>query len=633
MFSGVRDGEGGDECETRVESLLSPSFPVTVKFVDITYRIKLQSTESTASSILSSIIGSKPPRKSIEERTVLKGITGVVSPGEILAILGPSGSGKTTFLSFLGGKLDGKFAGTLLANGQKVTKSIRRKTGFVTQDDLLYPHLTVRETLIYSALLRLPKTVSKREKVGLAESVLSELGLNGCGDSIVGSAFVRGISGGERKRVSIGQEMLVNPSLLLLDEPTSGLDSTAAYKLVTTLRGLARKGKAVVATMHQPSSRVYQIFHSVLLLSDGNCLYFGKGSEAMDYFSSIGFSPAFAMNPADFMIDLANGVTPDLKLVAGQVETQGDAQKPKLKQFLISSFNKSLAPKVKANVLATITTEVAQNPGTKRHDSELCTTWTDQFSVLLRRSLKERRHESFGGLRILQVGATAVLAGSMWWQSSACDVLDRVGLLFFISIFWGVFPVFNSVFTFPQERPIFIKERGAGMYKLSAYVAAKAIGDLPMELVLPTAFTIVAYWMAGLRADAFSFLLTLGVVLYSVLVGQGLGLALGAAIMDAKRATAVASVTMMAFLLVGGYYVRKVPHFVRWLKYTSFTYYAFGLLIHIQYRGAQSQWCNGGGGGGAVMELPGPALCVGALAAMLVGYRLLAYIALRRVKV
>lgn len=121
---------------------------------------------------------------------------------------------------------------------------------------------------------------------------------------------MRGISGGERKRVSIAHEMLMNPSLLILDEPTSGLDATAAFRLVATLGRMAEEGRrTVVMSVHQPSSRVYQVFDSALVLSEGRCIYFGKGSEAMGYFEAVGFSPSFPMNPADFLLDLANGTS------------------------------------------------------------------------------------------------------------------------------------------------------------------------------------------------------------------------------------------------------------------------------------------------------------------------------------
>lgn len=247
-----------------------------------------------------------------EEKVILNGVTGVVQPGEILAMLGPSGSGKTTLLTALGGRLGGHLHGSITYNGKVFSNAMKRKTGFVTQEDVLYPHLTVTETLVFTALLRLPDSFTKEEKIVHANAVMSQLGLNKCKDSIIGGPLLRGISGGEKKRVSIGQEMLINPSLLFLDEPTSGLDSTTAQRIVSTLWELASGGRTVVMTIHQPSSRIYYMFHKVLLLSEGSPLYFGKGSEAMEYFSSIGYAPRMAMNPSDFILDLANGTMPVL---------------------------------------------------------------------------------------------------------------------------------------------------------------------------------------------------------------------------------------------------------------------------------------------------------------------------------
>ncbi|RWW02473.1 hypothetical protein GW17_00034423 [Ensete ventricosum] len=528
-----------------------------------------------------------------EERVILNGISGMVSPGEMLAILGPSGSGKSTLLSILAGRLQGKHTGTVLANGHRLTKSVLRRTGFVTQDDVLYPHLTVRETLVFCAMLRLPRTVAKADKVAAAEAVVAELGLSKCADTSVGGPFVRGISGGERKRVCIGHEML--------------------------------DGGHIGAP-----ARVYQMFDSVLLLSEGSCLYFGKARDAMDYFGSVGFAPKFHVNPADFMLDLANGVT--------QTDYQGDAEKSAVKQSLISSYNRVLAPKVRGGMTAAVPrnathTDVCVERGRKEQRS---ISWCSQFSILLQRSLKERRHESFNSLRVFQVMAAAVLSGSMWWHSSIHDVQDRLGLLFFITIFWGVFASFNAVFTFPQERAIFIKERSSGMYSLSSYFMARMAGDLPMELILPTVFTLILYWMAGLRTEAAAFLLTLAVLLGYVLVAQGLGLVLGAAIMDAKQASTIATVTMLAFLLTGGFYVLNIPSCLAWLKYISFTFYCYRLLIVIQYGGGQmddllasSRHRNTRDADG---ELVSTSVCIAALLAMFVGYRVLAYVALRRTK-
>lgn len=241
------------------------------------------------------------------EKTILNGITGMVCPGEILAMLGPSGSGKTTLLTALGGRLSGKSSGKITYNGHPFSGAIKRRTGFVSQDDVFYSHLTVTETLLFTALLRLPESLSRDEKVGHVDRVITELGLSGCRHSMIGGPLFRGISGGEKKRVSIGQEMLINPSLLLLDEPTSGLDSTTAQWILTTLKRLASGGRTVVTTIHQPSSRLYHMFDKVILLSEGSPIYNGPASSALDYFSSIGFSASITLNPADLLLDLANG--------------------------------------------------------------------------------------------------------------------------------------------------------------------------------------------------------------------------------------------------------------------------------------------------------------------------------------
>ncbi|KAG8088844.1 hypothetical protein GUJ93_ZPchr0011g28178 [Zizania palustris] len=608
--------------------LTSVCTPLNLQFIDVVYRVKVEWAEAK---------GAPPGRISHagaggaggpqEERTILKGITGEARPGEVLAVLGPSGSGKSTLLSILGGRLAGRYSGTVLAGGRPPSRAVQRRTGFVAQDDVLHPHLTVRETLLFCAMLRLPTSAPAEAKAAAAEAVIAELGLAACADTIVGNAFVRGVSGGERKRVSIGHEMLVNPSLLVLDEPTSGLDSTAAARLVATLSALSRKGRTVVMSVHQPSSRVYRMFDSVLLLAEGSCLYFGAGRDAMDYFSSVSFSSAFHVNPADFMLDLANGFA---QTEYGDCNTAGGGN---VKQVLISSYNRVLAPRVKASISAEAGGVEQQQPPPPpppavAESCKGCTSWTNQFTILLRRSLKERRHETFTSLRLFQIIAPALVAGAMWWRSSPVEVDDRLGLLFFVSIFWGVFPSFNAVFAFPQERPVLARERASGMYALSSYYMSRMAGDLPMELALPTAFTVIVYLMAGLNPSPVAFALTLTVILSYVLVAEGLGLAVGAVMMDAKRASTLVTVIMLAYLLTGGFYVHKVPCFMVWAKYTSFTYYCYQLLINVQYGGHLRRLLPEA----AVHGEASSGACVGALVAMFFGYRLLAYLALRRVR-
>ncbi|KAL0657942.1 hypothetical protein Bca4012_078527 [Brassica carinata] len=619
--------------QSRQSSVLRQSLrPIILKFEELTYSITSQTGKR------SYWFGSQEPKPN---RFVLNGVSGIVKPGELLAMLGPSGSGKTTLVTALAGRLHGKLSGTVSYNEEPFSSAVKRKTGFVTQEDVIYPHLTVLETLTYTALLRLPKKLTRKEKIEQAETVVSDLGLTRCCNSVIGGGLVRGISGGERKRVSIGQEMLVNPSLLLLDEPTSGLDSTTAARIVSTLRTLARGGRTVVTTIHQPSSRLYRMFDKVLVLSEGSPIYSGVSGRVMEYFGSIGFQPGSNfVNPADFVLDLANGITSDTKQY-DQVDINGRLdrleEQNSVKQSLISSYKKHLYPPLKEEVSRTYPQDQTVNGSrAKSLTNRWPTSWWMQFSVLLKRGLKERSHESFSGLRIFMVMSVSILSGLLWWHSRVAHIQDQVGLLFFFSIFWGFFPLFNAIFTFPQERPMLIKERSSGIYRLSSYYIARIVGDLPMELILPTIFVTITYWMGGLKPSLTTFLLTLMIVLYNVLVAQGVGLALGAILMDAKKAATLSSVLMLVFLLAGGYYIQHIPGFIAWLKYISFSHYCYKLLVEVQYTWDEVYEC-GPGLHCSVMDYEGiKNLRIGnmmwdvlALALMLFLYRVLAYLALR----
>ncbi|KAF9685108.1 hypothetical protein SADUNF_Sadunf03G0020000 [Salix dunnii] len=609
-------------------------YPTTLKFEEVVYKVKQDQKGLFWGGT--------------REKTILNGITAKVCPGEILAMLGPSGSGKTTLLTALGGRLNGKLSGKITYNGQPFSGAMKRRTGFVAQDDILYPHLTVTETLLFTALLRLPKTLTRDEKAQHVERVMAELGLSRCRNSMIGGPLFRGISGGEKKRVSIGQEMLINPSLLLLDEPTSGLDSTTAQRILTTIKRLASGGRTVVTTIHQPSSRLYHMFDKVVLLSEGHLIYYGPASTALEYFSSIGFSTSMTVNPADLLLDLANGIGPDSKNGTDQVENMEKEQKL-VKEALILAYEKNISTRMKAELSNSdpdsynytkdasakmlIVTEI------EAKSEQWCTSWWYQFKVLFQRGLRERRYESFNRLRIFQVLSVSILGGLLWWHTPASHIEDRIALLFFFSVFWGFYPLYNAVFTFPQERRMLAKERASGMYHLSSYFLARTFGDLPLELALPTAFVFIIYWMGGLKADPSTFILSLLVVLYSVLVSQSLGLAIGAILMDIKQATTLASVTTLVFLIAGGYYVQHIPSFIVWLKYLSYSYYSYKLLLGVQYNEEDYYECServmcrvGDFPLVKSMGLNHLWVDVAIMALMLVGYRLVAYLALHRVQ-
>ncbi|KAL9235952.1 hypothetical protein vseg_010670 [Gypsophila vaccaria] len=596
-----------------------PTLPIYLKFTDVTYKVILKGMTTS------------------EEKEILHGITGSVNPGEVLALMGPSGSGKTTLLNLLGGRLTQPAPGGLVTyNDQPYSKFLKSRIGFVTQDDVLFPHLTVRETLTYAAYLRLPRTLTKQQKERRALDVICELGLDRCQDTMIGGSFVRGVSGGERKRVCIGNEIIINPSLLFLDEPTSGLDSTTALRTIQMLQDIAEAGKTVITTIHQPSSRLFHKFDKLILLGKGSLIYFGKASEVMSYFSSIGCSPMISMNPAEFLLDLANGTITDVtvpseledKVQMSNSESERTNGKPSpavIHEYLVEAYESRVAKKEKKKLMAPIPIDEEFKIQISSVKREWGASWWQQYSILFQRGIKERGHEYFSWLRITQVLATAVILGLLWWQSdnrTPKGLQDQAGLLFFIAVFWGFFPVFTAIFAFPQERAMLLKERAADMYRLSAYFLARTTSDLPLDLVLPLLFLLVVYFMAGLRLDAGTFFYTLLTVFLCIVAAQGLGLVIGASLMDIKKATTLGSVTVMTFMLAGGFFVQKVPIFIYWIRYLSFNYHTYRLLLKIQYehQNLPTSW----------MKFDNGLEEIGALIAMVFGYRLLAYMFLRR---
>ncbi|KAM7253067.1 hypothetical protein ACFE04_025685 [Oxalis oulophora] len=609
-------------------SLVECVFPIHLKFQDVNYKIPIKSVSRSGAN-----------------EHILNRITGSVRPGEVLALMGPSGGGKTTLLNILSGRIKLN-SGTITYNDQRYSTSLKRRIGFVMQDDVAFPHLTVKETLTFAALLRLPNTLTKQQKEERAMDIITELGLQRCQNSIVGGAAVRGISGGERKRVCIGSEILLNPSLLFLDEPTSGLDSTTALRIVQMLKNIGEAGKTVVTTIHQPSSRMFSKFDKLILLGKGSSLYFGKASEAMLYFSSIGCCPLIAMNPAEFLIDLANGNMND-KSVPPELEDRFMLSEKKrlemredglssvdVHEYLIEAYEFKLEKWKTGKILESI--DVVKDYRSTFSESKV--NWWQQFSILFKRNLKERRYVYLNPLSVIQVISTAIIIGFLWWRSDTSTpkrLHDQAGVLFFISVFWVFFPLFTAVFTFPQERAMLAKERSVDMYRLSAYFAARCISDLPFDLILPIVFILIVYFMAGLKLSFTAFSLTVLTLFLCILASQGLGLAIGSALMDVKKATTFATVIIMAFMLAGGFFIEKVPSFMLWLRYISCNYHTYKLLLSIQYDCSDTKFvsvpCESSFIKGS-LRLNRVGTNVGVISGMIIGYRLLAYFFLRRMK-
>ena len=244
-----------------------------------------------------------PKESSRGSRRVLFGVSGVARPGEVLALMGPSGSGKTTLLNCLHPERAGsRVSGNITVNDAPLVKADKRRIAYVLQEDTLFPSLTVRESLLFTARLRLAGA-DEQAKAEAVDAVIAQLSLVRAANNTVALC-----SGGEKKRVSIAIELLTGPTVLLLDEPTSGLDSTTSGSLLRTLLALAREhSRTVVTSIHQPTSAVYLAFDRVLMLCDGHVVFDGPPRKTLGYLEAAGFACDGPCNPADFVMDLLIG--------------------------------------------------------------------------------------------------------------------------------------------------------------------------------------------------------------------------------------------------------------------------------------------------------------------------------------
>ncbi|XP_073009295.1 ABC transporter G family member 28-like [Typha latifolia] len=244
-------------------------------------------------------------------KKLLRSITGKLMPGRIAAVMGPSGAGKTTFLNALSGKANGcKMTGLVLVNGKvEPIRSYKKIIGFVPQDDIVHGNLTVEENLWFSANCRLSAGMPKADKILVVERVLESLDLETVRNSLVGTVEKRGISGGQRKRVNVGLEMVMEPSLLILDEPTSGLDSASSQLLVRALRREALEGVNICMVVHQPSYSLFKMFDDLILLAKGGLIiYHGSVNKVEEYFAGLGINVPDRVNPPDYFIDILEGI-------------------------------------------------------------------------------------------------------------------------------------------------------------------------------------------------------------------------------------------------------------------------------------------------------------------------------------
>ncbi|SJL04963.1 related to ADP1-ABC transporter [Armillaria ostoyae] len=505
-------------------------------------------------------------------KVILDSVSGRVLPGQMMAILGPSGAGKTTLVDILAQKpKSGRVTGTISFPG-----ATKPRIGFVPQQDVLSPMLTVYEALLFAARLRLPESVSDSEKQARVLYIMDKLGISevknsriGWGDA--GGGKTRGISGGEMRRVSIGLELIASPDVLILDEPTSGLDSVSAARVANLLHDIAHDTQhptAVIASIHQPSSRLYQTFDQILVLSHGHTLYSGPGCFApVDHFAVVapGAVPPCPQgyNVADYLLEVASD--PPLALIQ-QARSRGVSDSPDKAEGTShsnTSFN-DVSTSLEKGLLAA--------PAVKRAQPTYATTFLTQLQRLSGREWKILRRDKTLFLTHLGIACVlGVFCGGLYYQTgiSIAGFQSRIGCLFFLGALIA-FSSLSALYNMVEIRPLFLRERSSSYYSPTTWLLSRFLFDVVPLRVIPTiVVSTITYWMAGLAGDAahyFKFLLvlflyTLAITLFNFL--------LGALFRNGGIAILLSALSALYQMTFAGFFVHlgAIPPVLRWLQW------------------------------------------------------------------
>lgn len=416
-------------------------------------------------------------KRSIKTKTkkpILKPLTAEFQPGTLNVIMGPSGSGKTSLLNSMAGRLrddlttNYKRFGSMTFNGLAPSEDVVHAIcSFVTQDDdALLASLTVRETLRYAAGLRLPKYMTREQKYQKAEEILLKMGLKDCADNLIGNDLIKGISGGEKRRVTIAVQILTEPRILLLDEPLSGLDAFTALSIMDVLRGLANEGRTLVVTIHQPRSDLFAHFGNMLLLArGGHPVYAGPARNMLPHFESQGHHCPRHVNPADFALDL---VTVDL-----QHESKEAASRAKVHR-LIESWTPDMFPVARTGPITTPAElgSLAREPAS----------FASSFSILLRRATKNFfRQPDLLVARIMQVVGLGIVLALFFapLRSDYFGVQNRLGFLVEIAPLYFVGSMFNFLPFPPRIHP----NKPQQCFKMWQYTPSNAMSSTETTMI------------------------------------------------------------------------------------------------------------------------------------------------------
>ncbi|KAF4762380.1 hypothetical protein HAV15_007770 [Penicillium sp. str.  len=420
-------------------------------------------------------------RETKKSRDLINDISGDVQHGELVALMGPSGCGKTTLLNVLARRAASAGAKVLGENyvndAQMDSRNFQRVTSYVEQEDVLIGSLTVQETLKFAADMSLPSSVSKRQRMDRIRTLLDAFGIQNQANTLVGTPIRKGISGGQKRRVSVASQLITNPRILFLDEPTSGLDSTASFEVMSYAKELARANNLlIIASIHQPSTTTFKLFDKLLLLSAGRTCYFGPISAVDSYFSGIGYPIPAQTNPAEFILDT----------VSSDFASSKDSGGGPMSERVHSAEKLASKDSVEENA----------RPGAV----------SVTIALLHRSFVKSYRDVIAYGIRIAMYLGLAIMMGTVWLRlhPSQDYIQPFINAIFFGSAFMSFMAV-AYVPAFLEDRATFTKERANGLYGVTPFMVSNFLIGLPYLFLISILFSIVSYWLSNFQPTAKAF--------------------------------------------------------------------------------------------------------------------------------
>lgn len=532
--------------------------------------------------------------KNATTKTILNNINGVFQKNKINAIMGPSGSGKTSLLNLLCGKLKSNYvteyssSGDILFNDYPMTENLLSGIcSYVLQDDdSLLPSLTVKETLMFAAKLRLPKFLTKLEIDSRVRSIILTLGLKDCQNNMIGSELVKGISGGEKRRVSIGIQLLNDPQVLFLDEPTSGLDSFTASNILTILEKLAvDEGRTIVMTIHQPRYSLFEKFGQILLLAKGgNAVFNGSPDDMVDYFSKLGFKCPPLTNFADYVLDLVS------------IDTRNDEI-----EKLTSKRTSQLMDNWRASVLTDKASIQKQGDVAKIFNGiqKIPASFGVAFPLILHRQLLTiYRHKDILFVRIFNTIGVGGLSALFYApiKNDYIGITNILGLVQQLSSLYFI-GMLNNVAAYPLEKAFFYEEYEDRVYGLNPFFFAYLLLEMPFEFVSSSIYAILSVLAVGLPRTPKVFFSFVYAGFMLVNCGESLGILFNTVFDHTGFAINVISVFLCVAVIMSGLLSLQMPKFFQGINWISPVYYSVMSSINIVFEDEKKFTCPVGGAG------------------------------------